>query len=143
MFLKLFLSFSLDADRAPQLKAISVRCWFVMKVICALTIVLLSLTLVQAQNSNASQRAPEQAYTRQLISLLTELQKNPWLGWESGTEVVVRYLVDRNASGTPLGHPQPDIVYKVMEADKRLITTQVYKGKPIRRDFLIKDQPGL
>jgi len=114
-----------------------------MKVICALTIVLLSLILVQAQNSNASQQAPEEAYTRQLISLLTGLQKNPWLGWESGTEVVVRYLVDSNAAGTPLGHPQPDIVYKVMEADKRLITAQVYKGKPIRRDFLIKDQPGL
>jgi hypothetical protein len=38
---------------------------------------------------------------------------------------------------------QPDLVYKVMEADKLLIVTQVFKGKPSRRDFLIKDQPGL
>jgi hypothetical protein len=94
-----------------------------MKEHCVLTIILLSLTFVPAQN--ASKRAPDEAYTRQLISLLTELQKNPWRGWESGTEVVARYLVDRNASGTPLGYPQPDMVYKVLEADKRLIRTQV------------------
>jgi hypothetical protein len=114
-----------------------------MKVIYALTIMLFSLTLCHAQDSNGPRRVPDEAYTRQLIRLLTGLQKNPWLGWESGTEVVVRYLVDSNAAGTPLGHAQPDIVFKVIEADKLLITTQVYKGKPIRRDFLIKDQPGL
>jgi hypothetical protein len=114
-----------------------------MKVIYALTMVLFSLTLCQTQESNAPQRTPDDAYTPQLVRLLTGLQKNPWQGWESGTEVVVRYLVDTNAAGIPLGHAQPDIVYKVMEADKLLITMQVYKGKPIRRDFLIKDQPGL
>jgi hypothetical protein len=114
-----------------------------MKVIYALTIMLFSLTLCQAQDSNGPQRIPDEAYTRQLIRLLTGLQKNPWLGWESGTEVVVRYLVDSNGAGKPLGHSQPDIVFKVMEVDKLLITTQVYKGKTIRHDFMVKDQPGL
>jgi hypothetical protein len=114
-----------------------------MKVIYALTIILFSLTLCHAQDSNGSRRVPDEAYTRQLIRLLTGLQKNPWVGWESGTEVVLRYLVDSNAAGTPLGHAQPDIVFKVLEADKVLITMQVYKGKSIRRVFEIKDQPGL
>jgi hypothetical protein len=114
-----------------------------MKVILTFIIVLLSLTWCPAQNNTGGQREPDDAYIRQLVGLVTRLQKNPWLGWESGTEVVIRYLVDSNASGTPLGHAQPDLVYKVTEADKVLITTQVYKGKPIRRDFLIKDQPGL
>jgi hypothetical protein len=114
-----------------------------MKVILTFIIVLLSLTWCPAQHNTRGQREPDEAYTRQLVGLVTRLQKNPWLGWESGTEVVIRYLVDSNASGTPLGHAQPDLVYKVTETDKVLITTQVYKGKPIRRDFLIKDQPGL
>jgi len=60
-----------------------------------------------------------------------------------GTEVVVRYLVDGNAAGIPLGHAQPDLVYKVIEADKLLIRTYVFKGKPSRQDFLVKDQVGL
>lgn len=114
-----------------------------MKVIYALTIVLSSLTLCQAQESNAAQRNPDHVYTSQLVRLLSGLQKNPWQGWESGTEVVVRYLVASNAAGMPLGHAQPDLVYKVMEADKLLITTQVYRQKTNRRDFMIKDQSGL
>jgi hypothetical protein len=114
-----------------------------MKVICAVTIVWLSLTLCQAQNSDAPQRVPDEAYTRQLISLLTGLQKNPWLGWESGTEVVVRYWVETNELRTPLDRAQPEIVFKVVEADKLFITTQVYKGKLIRHEFLVKDQGGL
>jgi hypothetical protein len=113
-----------------------------MKVIYALTLLLFSLTLCQSQYRNSAQ-GPDEAYTRELVRLLTGLQKNPWLGWESGTEVVIRYLVDSNASGIPLGHPQPDLVYKVIETDKLFIQTYVFKGKPGRRNFLVKDQVGL
>ena len=114
-----------------------------MKVIYALTIVLLSLTLCQAQNSNGPRRAPDEAYTRQMVRLLTGLQKNPWLGWESGTEVVVRYFGDSNPAATPRALVQPDLTYKVMEADKLFARTQLFKGKLTRQDFLVKDQVGL
>jgi hypothetical protein len=114
-----------------------------MKVIYVLTIVLLSATLSQVQENIAPRRTPDDAYTPKLVRLITGLQKNPWQNWASGTEVVVRYLVDYDAAGIPPGHAQPDIVYRVIEADKLLSTTQVYKGKTIRRDFMIKDQPGL
>jgi hypothetical protein len=114
-----------------------------MKVVYALAIGLLSLTLGQAQAGNGPRRVPDEAYTQQLIRLLTGLQKNPWMGWESGTEVVVRYWVEGNATGTPLDRAQPEIVFKVIEADKLFITTQVYKGKLIRHEFLVKDQGGL
>jgi len=78
-----------------------------------------------------------------MIRLLTGLQKNPWLGWESGTEVVVRYFGDGDPAATPRALVQPDIMYKVLEADKLFIRTQSYKGKLTRQDFLVKDQGGL
>lgn len=114
-----------------------------MKVIYALTILLLSLTLCQAQNNSGPRRSPDEAYTRQMIRLLTGLQMNPWLGWESGTEVVVRYFGGGNPAATPRALVQPDLAYKIIEADKLFIRTQLFKGKLIRRDFLVKDQAGL
>lgn len=114
-----------------------------MKVIYVLTLVLLSITLCQAQNSDVPQRSSDEAYKRELIRLLMGLQKNPWLGWESGTEVVVRYFGDGKPAATTRSHAQPELVYKVMEADKLFIRTQVVKGKSIRQDFLVKDQMGL
>jgi hypothetical protein len=113
-----------------------------MKVVLAFVIVVLSLISCQAQNNNGAQ-APDERYRRQLVDLITRLEKNPWLGWGSGTEVVVRYLIDADAAGNPLGHAQPDLVYKVMEADGLLIRTQVFKGKNNRDDFLIKNETGL
>src|SRR5688572_22431102 len=114
-----------------------------MKVINAFTIVLLSLILCQAQDSNAPQRIPDDDYTKRLVRLLTGLQENPWQGWESGTEVLVRYLVDRNPAGIPVGYAQPDLLYRVVAADKLFIRTHVFKGKPRRQDFKVKDQVGL
>lgn len=114
-----------------------------MKLIYALCTVILSLTLCQAQESNDPQQAPDDAYTHQLVRLISGLQKNPWQGWDVGTEVLVRYLVDRNAAGITVGHAQPDLLYKVIEQDKLFIRTYVFKGKPGQQDFQVKDQVGL
>jgi hypothetical protein len=114
-----------------------------MKAIYALTVGLLSLTLCQAQNNNVTQPAADDAYTQNLIRLITGLQKNPWLGWESGTEVVVRYLSDSNPGEPPRARVQPDLTYKIIDTDKLFIRTQLFKGKLVRQDFLVKDQVGL
>ncbi len=114
-----------------------------MKVIHAITVVLLSLTLCQAQNSIAPKGAPDDAYTRRSVHLLTGLQRNPWQGWKAGTIVVVRYLGDADPVAKPFANVQPDMVYQILEADKLFTRTQMVKGKPIRQDFLVKDQVGI
>jgi len=114
-----------------------------VKVINALGAVLLSLTLCQAQNSPGPRVAPDEPYIRQLAHLLTRLQKNPWQGWRAGTVVVVRYLGDDDPATKSFAYVQPDMVYQILETDKLFIRTQAVKGKPIRQDFLVKDQVGL
>ena len=113
-----------------------------MKVICVIATVLLSLTLCRAQNSNDPKRAPDDAYTRQLVSLLTGLQKNPWSGWKTGTEVVRRYLGNGDSALKPYAYVQPDLVFQVLEADRLVAVTQVVKGKPHRQEHSVKDQGG-
>ena len=95
----------------------------------------------RAQGVRDAERAPDEAYTARLVRLVGGLQKNPWRGWKAGTVVVVRYIGD-DASGTN-ARAQPDTVYKVLEADKLFEVTQEFKGKRFRREFLVKDQPGL
>lgn len=87
--------------------------------------------------------AADAEYTSELVTLITGLQKNPWRGWGAGTEVTLRYIVERDAAGKPLGKEQPDLVFKVTEADKLFEITQVVKGKPEITEFLVKDQEGL
>lgn len=108
-----------------------------MKVACVLALLLSSVTPGHAQAIDAD------AYARELIRLINGLQKIPWIGWQTGTEVTIRYLVDKDAAGKPLGHEQPDLIFKVVETDKLLELMQLVKGKPSRREFLVKDQPGL
>jgi hypothetical protein len=113
-----------------------------MKIVRAVAAVLLSLHLCAAQDGGGVVKGtPDEAYTRELVRLIEGLQKNPWQGWKSDTVVVVRYLGDTSA-GTA-AHVQPDLVYRVVEADKLFNRTQVVKGKPVRQEFLVKDQPGL
>ena len=87
--------------------------------------------------------AADAEYTNELVTLVTGLQKNPWRGWGDGTEVTLRYIVERDAAGKPLGKEQPDLVFKVTEADKLFEITQVVKNKPVITEFLVKDQVGL
>ena len=114
-----------------------------MKVIYAIGTVLLSLTLCPAQNSNNPERAPDEAYTRQLVRLLTGLQKNPWSGWKTGTVVVRRYLGNNDPAVKPYAYGQPDLVFQVLEADRLVAVTQVVKGKPHRQEHSVKDQGGV
>ncbi len=114
-----------------------------MKPLHILAVLLAVLMLVDRRPEGAVQDVTREAYPRELVRLVTELQKNPWEGWPAGTRVVVRYLIERNSKGKALGREQPDIVFTVVEADRSIRTTQLYKGKTIRRDFLIKDQIGL
>lgn len=114
-----------------------------MKLIHSMAVVILSLAVCQAQNSHSLKRQPTDAYTLQLISLLSGLQKNPWQGWKADTVVVVRYLGDDGRASKPLAYVQPDLVYRILEADKLFIRTQVLNGKVYRQDFLVKDQTGL
>lgn len=107
-------------------------------------VVLALLFLVPLCPSQAgSVPASEAEYTRELVTLITGLQKNPWRGWGAGTEVTVRYIVERDAAGKPLGKEQPDLVFKVTEADKLFELTQVVKSKPVITEFLVKDEEGL
>jgi hypothetical protein len=111
-----------------------------MKVILAVAL-LLSPTPCRAQEGRNVKSAPDEAYTARLIRLVEALQKNPWRGWKAGTVVVVRYLGD--AVNGMNARVQPDLVYKVLEADKLVERTQEYKGKFYRQEFLVKDQTGL
>jgi len=113
------------------------------------TLILIGIAalLAQAQKpgklAGLSEDRSREAYTLELSRLVTALQKNPWSTRPTGTEVLIRYLVDRDAAGKPLGAQQPDILFKVTEADRSFITTQVDKGRMISREFFVKDQGGL
>jgi hypothetical protein len=111
-----------------------------MKVVLAVAL-LLSPTPCRAQDGRVTKTAADGAYTARLVRLVEGLQKNPWRGWKAGTVVVVRYLGD-SVNGMN-ARVQPDLVYKVLEADKLFERTQVYKGKFYRQEFLVKDQTGL
>lgn len=112
-----------------------------LNALVALAPLLLAATLCQAQAGGT--QASDTEYTRELAALITGLQKNPWRGWSAGTEVTVRYIVDRDAAGKPLGKEQPELVFKVTEADKLFEIAQVVKGKPVITEFFVKDQEGL
>lgn len=114
-----------------------------MKVIFAIATVLLSLTLCRAQISDDPKRAPDDAYTQELVRLLTGIQKNPWSGWKTGTVVVRRYLGNSDPAVKPYAYVQPDLVFQVLEADKLVAVTQVVKGRPHRQDHSVKDQGGV
>ena len=111
-----------------------------MKVVYAIAAVLLSLSLCHAQNRNDPKRAPDDAYTRQLVRLLTGIQKNPWSGWKTGTEVVRRYLGNSDPAVKPYAYVQPDLVFQVLEADSLIAVTQVVNRRPYRQKHLVKDQ---
>jgi hypothetical protein len=113
---------------------------FVMKVFLAAAL-FLSPTLCRAQGGRGAGGAPGEAYAARLARLVGGLQKNPWRGWKAGTVVVVRYLGDA-VKGTA-ARVQPDLAYKVLEADKLFERTQEFGGKYFRQEFLVKDQPGL
>lgn len=104
-------------------------------------VVLFSAILCRAQT--ASVPAADAEYTKQLVGLITALQKNPWRGWGAGTEVTVSYIVDRDAAGKPLGKEQPELVFRVTEADKVFEIIQVVKNKPVITEFFVKDEEGL
>lgn len=111
-----------------------------MKVVLAVAL-MLSPGLCRAQEGGATKMAADGAYTARLVRLVEGLQKNSWHGWKAGTVVVVRYLGDA-VNGTN-ARVQPDLVYKILEADKLVERTQEYKGKFYRQEFLVKDQTGL
>lgn len=111
------------------------------KVLLALASMLFSVTVGYGQAGSVP--ASDAEYTRELVTLITGVQKNPWRGWGAGTEVTVRYIVDRNAAGKPLGKEQPDLVFKVTEADSLFEIIQVVKSKPVITEFFVKDQEGL
>src|SRR5215217_1880982 len=85
--------------------------------------------------------AADEAYAARLVRLIEGLQKNPWRGWKAGTVVVVRYLGDAPTGMT--ARVQPDLFYKVLDADKLFERTQEYKGKYYRQEFPIKNEIGL
>jgi hypothetical protein len=85
--------------------------------------------------------AADEAYTARLVRLVEGLQKNPWQGWKAGTVVVVRYLGD-SPNGTN-AYVQPDLVYKILEADELFERTQEVKGKSFHQEFSVRDQRGL
>lgn len=112
-----------------------------MKALVVLLVLLSSVTVSHAQTGNKP--AADADYTRQLVELISALQKNPWRGWAAGTEVTVRYFIDHDSEGKPLGKEQPDLVFKVIETDKLFEITQVVKNKPVITEFFVKDQEGL
>jgi hypothetical protein len=112
-----------------------------LKALVALPPLLFAVTLCRAQVGSLP--AADAEYTRELVTLITGLQKNPWREWGAGTEVTVRYIVERDVAGKPLGKEQPELVFKVTEADKLFEITQVVKGKPVITEFMVKDQEGL
>lgn len=80
---------------------------------------------------------------KETLLLLGRLQRNPWAGWSTGTEVVRQFLDDKRRGQNVQTYVQPDITYKVLEKDRRLIRTQQVNGKPMRQDFRIRDQTGI
>jgi|GEM_PF-3748224 len=109
----------------------------------ALVVLVLLFSASWCAAQTPSVPAADAEYTSELVTLITGLQKNPWRGWGAGTEVTLRYIVERDAAGKPLGKEQPDLVFKVTEADKLFEITQVVKSKPVITEFLVKDQEGL
>jgi hypothetical protein len=66
-----------------------------MKVARIIVFVLLLTASCYAQNGSKDKRVPDQAYLTRLARLVTGLQKkNPWMGWEYGTEMTVTHLGD-------------------------------------------------
>ena len=102
-----------------------------MKIIYVIATILLSLSLCRAQSINPKPTLDE-AYKQELVRLLTGLQKNGWSGWKTGTVVVRRYLGNNDEKVKPFTYAQPDLVFEIGEADKRVAVTQVVKGKPYR-----------
>ena len=115
-----------------------------MRVVLAIAAALsLSPAFCRAQDGRDMKREPDEAYTARLVRLVEGLQKNPWRGWKAGTVVVVRYLGDEDPAAKPPARVEPDIIYKVLEADKLLERTQELKGKSFRHEFFVKDERGL
>jgi hypothetical protein len=110
-----------------------------MKIIYALATVLLALTLCRAQTIN-DPKPTDDAYTREVVRLLTALQKNGWSGWNTGTVVVRRYLGNDDPTVKTFAYVQPDLVFQILEANKRVAVTQVVKGKPYREESPIKEE---
>jgi hypothetical protein len=111
------------------------------KTLVALAVLIFSVSMWHAQAGSVP--AADADYEKELVTLIGALQKNPWRGWPAGTEVTVRYIVERDAAGKPLGKEQPETVFKVTEADKLFEITQVVKNKPVTTEFFVKDQEGL
>jgi hypothetical protein len=111
-----------------------------MKALVISAVLLFSAIVSRTQTGNPAVQAD---YENELVTLITALQKNPWGGWGAGTEVTLRYIIERDVAGKPLGKEQPDQVFKVTEADKLFELTQVVKRKPVITEFLVKDQEGL
>lgn len=111
-----------------------------MKVFLA-AVLLLSPTPCRAQEGRGAKTAADEAYAERLVRLVEGLQKNPWRGWKAGTVVVVRYIDDAPKGLT--ARVQPDLFYKVLEADGLYERTQEYKGKYYRQEFPVKNEVGL
>lgn len=111
-----------------------------MKIIYVIAAVFLSLTLCRAQSINDLKPTPDDAYKQELVRLLTGLQKNGWSGWKTGTVVVRHFLGNNDETVKPFAYAQPDLVFEIVEADKRVAMTQVVKGKPYREESPIKAQ---
>ena len=47
------------------------------------------------------------ADTRGSWPRLSPRLQNPWRGWRAGTEITLRYMVERDAAGKPLGKNSP------------------------------------
>lgn len=113
---------------------------FVMKAFLAIAL-FLSPTLCRALDGRGVRSTPDEAYTARLVRLVEGLQKSPWRGWKAGTVVVVRYLDDAPKGAN--ARVQPDLVYKILEADKLFERAQEYKGKYYRQEFAVRNEIGL
>src|ERR1044072_1359967 len=110
-----------------------------MKVARIFVFVLLLTAPCYAQNGDTD--ISDQAYLKELTRLVTALQKNAWSGWKTGTGITYTYVADSRAAGAPgvIGL-LPDEVYRVVEADKRLVKRWVVDVKAPQEKILIKDQ---
>ncbi len=113
-----------------------------MRKLVVATLTTVFLTLGQAQTNSLTQPTADSAYMQETVRLLTGLQKNPWLGWKSGTRVVIRYFDEVKPTTRPTTI-QPDLVYEVVDSGKILSVTQEVNRKRVRRYFSAKDQTGL
>jgi len=81
-------------------------------------------------------------HVRRIVHCVAPLQRNPWQGWSEGANVTRHYEHRDYLRGEGVVSVN-DIVFEVVEFDKRVHRIEKIQGATKRQEFLIADEQGL